>query len=66
MWGKLSSQYIGPYEIIENLNPVAYWLDLPIDLEHAHNVFHISQLRKYIPDPDHAIVTEPIEVTEDK
>jgi len=61
----LSPRYIGPYEIIERLNLVAYHLDLPVELEHVHNVFHISQLRKYIPDPDHTIVTDPIEITED-
>jgi len=63
--GKLSPGYIGLYEIIKKLNPTAYLLDLPIELEHMHNVFHVSQLRKYIPDPDYAIVTEPIQVTED-
>ena len=41
--GKLSPRYIGPYEIIDKLNPVAYRLDLPVELEHVHNVFHISQ-----------------------
>jgi len=61
----LSPRYIGPYEIIEKLNPIAYPLDLPVELEHVHNVYHISQLRKYIPDPDHTIVSEPIEITED-
>jgi len=29
----------------------------------VHNVFHISQLRKYTPDPNPAIVSEPIEIT---
>jgi len=38
-------------EIIEKLNLVTYRLDLPVELKHVHNVFHISQLRKYIPDP---------------
>jgi len=28
-------------------------------------VFHISQLRKYIPDPNHTIASEPIEITAD-
>jgi len=60
----LSPRYIEPYEIIERLNPITYRLDLPIELEHVQNVFHISQLRKYIPDPDHTTVTEPIEITE--
>jgi len=40
--GKLSPRYIGPSEIIERLNPVAYRLDLPTELKHVHNVFHIS------------------------
>ena len=34
-------------------------------LEHVHNVFYIFQLRKYIPDLDHNIISEPIEITED-
>jgi len=63
--GKLSPRYIGPYEIIESLNPVTYCLDLPVKFEHVYNVFHIFQLRKCIPDPDHTIITEPIEITED-
>jgi len=63
--GKLSPRYIGPYEVIEKFNHVAYRLDLPIDLEQVHNVFHISQPRKYSPDPNLAIITEPITITED-
>jgi len=63
--GKLSPRYIGPYEIIEKLNPVAYQLDLPVELEHVHDVFYVSQLKKYIPDLDHTIISEPIEITED-
>jgi len=61
----LSPIYIGPYEIIEKLNLAAYRLDLPVELGHIDNVFHISQLRKYIPNPDHAIVYDPIEVIRD-
>ena len=63
--GKLSPRYIGPYEIIEKLNPVAYRLELLAELKHVHNVFHISQLRKYMPDPDHIIVSEPIDIAND-
>ena len=47
------------------MNPVAYHLELSVELEHVHNMFHISQLRKYILDPDHTIVSEPIEIAED-
>jgi len=61
----LTLRYIRPYEIIEKLNPTAYWLDLLVDLEHVHNVFHVSQLRKYVSDPDHAIIDETIAISED-
>ena len=45
------------------MNPIAHRSELLVELEHVHNVFHISQLRKYTPDPNHAIVPEPIEIT---
>ena len=45
--GKLSSRFIGPYEVIEKVGPVAYRLALPPDLEKIHNVFHVSMLRRY-------------------
>ena len=63
--GKLSPRYIGLYEVVERLNPIGYRLDLPVELEHVHNVFHISQLKKCIPNADHAIVTEPTKIAED-
>ena len=49
--GKLSPMLIGPYEVIEKVGPVAYILDLPPELEKIHNVFHVSMLRRYMPDP---------------
>jgi len=42
----MSTRYIGPYKIIEKLSLMAYRLDLSVELEHVHIVFHISQLRK--------------------
>ncbi|KAA3466739.1 Retrotransposon gag protein [Gossypium australe] len=45
--GKLSPRFIGPYEIIERVGPVAYRLLLPSELEKIHNVFHVSVLRRY-------------------
>jgi len=51
--------------MIEKLNPIAYQLDAPLDLNHVHNVFYVPQPRNYVPDPDHAIITEPIAITED-
>ena len=53
--GKLRPRYIGPYEIISRVGPVAYRLDLPLELSKVHNLFHVSILRKYIPDPSHVL-----------
>ncbi|KAA3485001.1 DNA/RNA polymerases superfamily protein [Gossypium australe] len=43
--GKLSLRFIKPYEIIERIDPIAYRLDFPSELEKIHNVFHVSMLR---------------------
>ena len=55
--GKLNPRYIGPFEIVERIGLVAYRLDLPEKFSRVHNVFHISMLRKYIPDPSHVVET---------
>ena len=60
--GKLRPRYIGPYEIIARVGPVAYRLGLPPELSKFHNVFHISMLRKYIPDPYHVLRDKPVEL----
>ena len=60
--GKLSPRYIGPYEIIERVGPVAYRLALPVGLAQIHDVFHVSMLRRYRSDPSHVITGQPIEI----
>ncbi|KAL5825263.1 hypothetical protein ACOSQ3_021326 [Xanthoceras sorbifolium] len=62
--GKLSSKYIGPYEIVERIGEVAYWLQLPSELARIHDVFHVSMLRKYIADPSHVLREQPVELRE--
>ena len=63
--GKLSPHYIGPFEIVERIGPMAYRLDLPEELSRVRNVFHISMLRKYISDPSHVLETPEIELRDD-
>ena len=63
--GKLSPRFIGPYEVIEKVGPVAYRLELPPDLENIHNVFHVSMLRRYHSDPTHIVSSETIELRPD-
>ena len=49
--GKLSLRFIGPFEVLERVGTVAYWLVLPPILSSVHAVFHVFVLRKYTPDP---------------
>ncbi|GKU89641.1 hypothetical protein SLEP1_g3755 [Rubroshorea leprosula] len=63
--GKLSLRFIGPFEILERVGEVAYRLALPPNLSEVHNVFHVSMLRKYVPDLSHVIEHVPIQLRED-
>ena len=53
--GKLSPRYIGPFEVLETEGIVAYRLALPLSLSSVHDVFHVSMLQKYTPDPTHVV-----------
>eukprot|EP00257_Ricinus_communis_P015501 XP_015573427.1 uncharacterized protein LOC107261100 [Ricinus communis] len=45
--GKLSPRYIGLFEVIEMIGPVAYRLVLLLELSQIHDVFHVTMLRRY-------------------
>ena len=53
--GKLSPRYIGPFKILKRMGMVAYRLALPSSLSGVHEVFYVSMLRKYTPDPTHVV-----------
>ena len=63
--GKLSPRFIGPYEILERVGPVAYRLALPLELAKLHDVFHVSMLRRYRSDTSHILTVQDIQVQED-
>ena len=60
--GKLSARFIGPYEMIEKVGPMAYRLALSLELEKIHNVFHVSMLRRYRSDPSHVVSSKVIKL----
>ena len=62
---KLSLRFIGPFKILERIGIIAYRLALPPIMSDVHEVFHISMLRKYTPDPAHVVDWGQIEVDTD-
>ena len=42
--GKLSSRFIGLFEVLERVGTVAYRLGLPPSMSGVHRVFHVSML----------------------
>jgi hypothetical protein len=60
--GQLSPRFVGPFEILKKIGMVAYRLALPPNLSRIHNVFHISMLRKFVPDPMHVLESEPPQI----
>ena len=65
MKGKLAPGYIGPFEVIERIGPVAYKFVLPSHLAKIHNVFHISMIRKAEIDLSRVLLQVPVEIKED-
>ena len=63
--GKLSPRVMRPFVILERVGTVAYRLALPPSMLGVHEVFHVSMLRKYTPDPSHVVDWGQIEVDTD-
>ncbi|GJR76045.1 putative reverse transcriptase domain-containing protein [Tanacetum coccineum] len=48
--GKLALRYVGPFEILERIGPVAYQLRLLEELSGVHDTFYVSNLKKCLAD----------------
>ncbi|XP_058732932.1 uncharacterized protein LOC131604514 [Vicia villosa] len=53
---------VDPIKISERIGEVAYWIALPPSLSNLHDVFHVSQLRRYIADPSHVVQLDDVQV----
>ena len=53
--GKLAPRYVGPFEITKRVSDVAYHLNLPPQLSHVQDVFHVSMLKKYTYNSSHVL-----------
>ena len=62
---KLSPRFIGPFEILERVGTFSYRSALPPSMSCVHEVFYVSRLRKYTPDPAHVMDLGQIEIDTD-
>jgi hypothetical protein len=60
----LAVGFCGPFEILERIGPVSYILSFPASMT-VHNLFHVSLLKKYIPDANHVIDWNVIRVEQE-
>ncbi|KAI3819573.1 hypothetical protein L1987_13414 [Smallanthus sonchifolius] len=58
--GKLNPRYVGPFEILARVGPVAYKLKLPQELSNVHDTFHVSNLKKCL--SDETLIIPPNEI----
>nr|GFA74004.1 putative reverse transcriptase domain-containing protein [Tanacetum cinerariifolium] len=59
---KFSPRYVGPFEIVKQIGPVAYWLRLPKELVGVHNTFHVSNLKKCLADVNLHVLLDEVKV----
>ena len=62
---KLSPHFLGPFQILKHIGPVAYQIVSPPNLLNLHDIFHVLQLRKYDSDPSHVLELESVQLRKD-
>lgn len=60
--GKLSPKFNGPYRNLKCVGSVTYQLELLLELDRIHDVFHVFMLRRYRFEPYYVVSVEEIEV----
>jgi hypothetical protein len=60
--GKPSPRYVGPFQVLKRVSPLAYKIEMPPKLAGVHDVFHVSQLRKYVHDLSQVISHKPLDI----
>nr|GEX16652.1 retrotransposon protein, putative, Ty3-gypsy subclass [Tanacetum cinerariifolium] len=60
----LAPRYVGPFEIVECVRKVAYWLKLPHELSYVHDTFYVSNLKKCLAEPDVQVPLDEIKIDE--
>nr|GEY53162.1 hypothetical protein [Tanacetum cinerariifolium] len=61
--GELAPKFVGPFEIIERISPVAYRLRLHEELNDVHDTFHMSNIKKCLADQALHVPLEEIHVS---
>ncbi|GJU59844.1 hypothetical protein Tco_1237610 [Tanacetum coccineum] len=54
--------YVGPFEILEEIRPVAYRLRLLEELSSVHDTFHVSKLKKCLADASLHVPLDEIKI----
>jgi len=58
------SKFIRPYQILRKIGPITYEITFHPQLSKLHNVFHVSQLRRYVPNLTHVLEVDEVQVKE--
>lgn len=48
---KCQPKFMGPFKVLKVMGPVTYKIELPPSMSKAHNVFHVSKLKKFVRGP---------------
>nr|GEY07669.1 putative reverse transcriptase domain-containing protein [Tanacetum cinerariifolium] len=59
--GKLAPRFVESFEILERISYIAYRLRFPEELSSVHDTFHVSNLKKGLPDANLHVSLDEIE-----